>query len=157
MTSAKIALGAIAVACAAALAAPVVAQHQEHFRTVTSKQLKWGDNPSLPGAKVALIEGPPNEAKPFMMRIKFPANYKIAPHFHSGIEHVTVISGTFRMGHGEKFDAKKTVPLGPGTVAIMQPKTPHFALTEKETVVQVHGVGPWTLTFVNPADDPRKQ
>lgn len=157
MRSAKMAHGALVLACAAVLAAPVFAQQEQHFRTVTSKQLKWGDSPVLPGAKVALIEGPLNEAKPFMMRIKFPANYKIAPHFHAGIEHLTVISGAFRIGHGEKFDAKKTTVLGPGSVAIMQPKTPHYVWIEKETIVQVHGVGPWTVTFVNPKDDPRKQ
>jgi hypothetical protein len=157
MKSARMALGAVALACGAMLAAPVFAQQEEHFRTVTPEQLKWGDSPALPGAKVAVIEGPLNEAKPFTIRIKFPANYKVAPHVHSGIEHVTVLSGTFRVGHGEKFDAKKTNALGAGSIAIMQPKTAHFVWIEKETEVQVHGVGPWTLTFVNPADDPRKQ
>ena len=96
-------------------------------------------------------------AAPFTLRILFPANSMIAPHFHTAIEHVTVISGTFNVGHGEKFDKKKSKPLGRGDVAIMQPKTPHFGWVDKETIVQVHGVGPWTVTFVNPADDPRKK
>jgi anti-sigma factor ChrR (cupin superfamily) len=65
----------------------------------------------LPGAKVAVIEGPLNEAVPFTMRIQLPANYKIAPHYHTAIEHVTVISGEFAMGMGGKFDEKSLVKL----------------------------------------------
>jgi hypothetical protein len=68
-----------------------------------------------------------------------------------------VISGTFNMGLGDKLDTKATRALGAGSMAIMQPGTRHFAWNEGETVVQVHGVGPWTLTYVNPADDPRKK
>ena len=144
----------LAIAVVALIPGVAVAQHSGHV-FATAKDLKWNDTPSLPGAKLAVIEGPLNEAKPFTMRIKFPANYKIAPHFHSAIEHVTVISGEFVMGIGEK--AGKGTALKPGDVAIMQPKTPHYAYTTKPTEVQVHGVGPWTLTYVNPADDPRKK
>jgi quercetin dioxygenase-like cupin family protein len=131
--------------------------HGDHVLVVPG-DLKWADVPSLPpGAKVAVIEGPMNEAKPFMIRLQFPANYRIPAHYHGTIEHVTVISGTFNLGMGDKLDPKATRPLGPGSVAIMQPGTRHFAWTEGETVVQVHGVGPWTVTYVNPADDPRKK
>jgi quercetin dioxygenase-like cupin family protein len=150
------------VAIVAALLAlmPAVAAAQTHgdHLLVAPTDLKWADVPSLPpGAKIAVIEGPMNEAKPFMMRLRFPANYQIPAHYHGAIEHVTVISGTFNMGLGDKLDTKATRPLGPGGVAIMQPGTRHFAWTEGETVVQVHGVGPWTVTYVNPADDPRKK
>lgn len=149
---------AVAIAVAAALSGTALAQHATHGHTfATAKDLKWNDTPSLPGAKLAVIEGPLNEAKPFTMRLKFPANYKIAPHYHSAIEHVTVIRGEFVMAVGEKAGEGKETKLRPGDVAIMQPKTPHYAYTTKETEVQVHGVGPWTLTFVNPKDDPRKQ
>lgn len=125
---------------------------------VTPADLSWGDVPSLPaGAKVAVIEGPLNEAKPFTFRLKFPANYKIPPHSHPAIEHVTVISGTFHMGVGDKMDTSKTMPLAAGSAAIMQPQTTHFAWTGSETIIQVHGVGPWAINYVNPADDPRKK
>lgn len=153
----------ITVTASTAIAAAFVsgmatAQHTAHPHTfATAKDLKWNDTPTLPGAKLAVIEGPLNEAKPFIMRIKFPANYKIAPHFHSAIEHVTVISGEFVMGLGEKFQQGKGTALSPGDVGIMQPKTPHYAYTTKATEIQVHGVGPWTLTYVNPDDDPRKK
>src|SRR5687768_5174538 len=92
----------LAVAAFALLPCYAAAQHAHTF--ATAKDLKWNDTPSLPGAKLAVIEGPLNEAKPFTMRIKFPANYKIAPHYHSAIEHVTVIRGEFFMGVGEKFE-----------------------------------------------------
>lgn len=125
---------------------------------VTPLDLKWADVPSLPpGAKIAVIEGPMSEATPFTVRIKLPANYKIPAHWHPAIEHVTVISGTFNMGTGDKLDVSKTQPLPTGSVAIMQPKTTHFAWTKDETIVQIHGVGPWGINYVNPADDPRKK
>jgi hypothetical protein len=125
---------------------------------VAPSDLKWTDIPSLPpGAKIAVIEGPLTEAVPFTFRLKFPANYSIPAHWHPAVEHVTVISGTFSMGTGEKLDAAAAKPLSAGSVAIMQPKTPHFGLTKDETIVQVHGVGPWAVTYVNPADDPRKK
>lgn len=125
---------------------------------VTPGDLKWADVPSLPrGAKLAVIEGPLNEPGPFTFRLRLPADYKIPAHWHSAIEHVTVISGTANMGIGDTLDPKKTKPLPAGSVAIMQPKTNHFLWTKEETIVQVHGVGPWTINYVNPADDPRKK
>jgi quercetin dioxygenase-like cupin family protein len=131
--------------------------HADHLMVVPA-ELKWSDVGSMPpGAKLAVIEGPLNEAKPFTMRIRLPANYRIPAHFHSAIEHVTVISGTFHMGMGDKLDTKATRALGAGSVAIMQVGTRHFAWTKEATEIQVHGVGPWTLTYVNPADDPRKK
>jgi quercetin dioxygenase-like cupin family protein len=150
----------VAIVAAFLALMPTVAAAQAHgdHLMVAPSDLKWADVPSLPpGAKIAVIEGPMNETKPFMMRLRFPANYQIPAHYHGAIEHVTVISGTFNMGLGDKLDTKASRPLGPGSVAIMQPGTKHFAWTEGETVVQVHGVGPWTVTYVNPADDPRKK
>jgi quercetin dioxygenase-like cupin family protein len=139
-----------------AFLAPVIGA--EDHMMVTPNDLKWADIPSLPpGAKIAVIEGPMDQATPFTFRVKLPADYKIPAHWHPAIEHVTVISGTFNMGTGDKLDATKTKALSAGSVAIMQPKTNHFAWTKEETVVQVHGVGPWGITYVDPADDPRKK
>jgi quercetin dioxygenase-like cupin family protein len=138
-------------------AATVWSQAGGHI-IVTPNDLKWADVPALPpGAKIAVIEGPPTEAVPFTFRLKLPANYKVPAHSHPAIEHVTVISGTFNLGMGDKLDMEKTKPLSPGSVAIMPPKTNHFAWTKEETIVQVHGVGPWGVTYVNPTDDPRKK
>ena len=125
---------------------------------VTPSELKWTDIPSLPpGAKIAVIEGPMTEAVPFTAQLKFPANYRIAAHWHPAVEHVTVLSGTFHMGTGDRLDTAKTRSLPPGSTAIMQAKTNHFAWTSEETIVLLHGVGPWGITYVNPTDDPRKK
>jgi quercetin dioxygenase-like cupin family protein len=142
---------------AAAVLVPVAFAQAPAHQMYTAKDLKWQDTPSLPGAKISVLEGPMNEAKPFIARIKMPANFKIAPHWHPAIEHVTVISGAFAMGTGEKWDDKAMHTLAPGDVMIMQPKTPHYAMAKGETVVQVHGVGPWSVNYVNPADDPGKK
>jgi quercetin dioxygenase-like cupin family protein len=125
---------------------------------VTPNDLKWADVPSLlPGAKIAVIEGPMTEAVPFTVRIKLPADYKVPAHWHPAVERVTVLSGTFNIGMGDKLDPQKTTALGPGSVIIMQPQTNHFAWTKEETVVQLNGTGPWGITYVDPADDPRKK
>ena len=114
--------------------------------------------PSLPaGAKLTVIEGPLSEAVPFILRITFPANFQIPARWHPAIEHVTVISGTINMGLGDKLDRSKTKALSAGSVAIMQPKTNHFLWTDQEALVQVHGVGPWAINYVNTGDDPRKK
>jgi len=152
-------LTAVSLAVAGAfLAVPASWADSTHHMMATPDELKWADVPSVPaGAKVAVIEGPLNEPGPITFRLKFPADYKLPAHWHPGIEHVTVISGTFNMGAGDTLDTSKTKALSAGSVAIMQPKSHHFAWTKEETIVQVHGVGPWAITYVNPADDPRKK
>jgi hypothetical protein len=125
---------------------------------VAPSDLQWNDLPALPpGAKIAVIEGPLNAAVPFTVRIKLPADFKVPAHSHPAIEHVTVISGTFNIGMGDKPDTTKTQAIPVGGVAIMQPNMNHFAWTKEETILQVHGVGPWAVNYVNPADDPRKK
>lgn len=129
---------------------------QDGHTFVTPSKLQWTDLPALPaGAKIAIIEGRMNEATPFTVRLKLPAGFKIPPHSHPGIEHVTVISGVFNIGMGDKLDTTKTEALPAGSVAIMQPGTQHFGWTNEETIVQIHGVGPQSFNYVNPADDPR--
>ena len=156
METTRIALSvAVAVAC---LAVPASWADPAPHIMVAPDELKWTDVPSVPpGAKVAVIQGPLNEALPITFRLKFPADYKLPAHWHPGIEHVTVISGTFHMGTGDKLDPAKTTALSAGSFAIMQPKTTHFAWTKAETIIQVHGFGPWAINYVNPADDPRKK
>lgn len=150
------------VACvlAGVSASPALAQHAAHpaHKFVKAADLQWQDVPSLPkGAEIAVIEGPMSDPVPFTVRLKFPANYRLPPHFHPAVERVTVLSGTFSMGMGEVFDAGKAVAVDAGSIMIMQPRTPHFAFTTGETVVQLHGTGPWGVTYVNAADDPRKR
>jgi len=130
---------------------------QEGPVLVSPDDVKWGEgSPALPpGSKMAVIFGDPKNAGPFTLRIKLPANYKISPHFHPDTETVTVLSGTFHVSMGDTFDASKVKALGVGSFAALPAKSPHFAMTKEETLIQVTAVGPWTLTYVNPADDPR--
>jgi quercetin dioxygenase-like cupin family protein len=130
----------------------------ERPHMVTSDQITWTDAPAVaPGAKIAVIEGPLNKAVPFTFRLKIPANSKIAPHTHPAFERVTVLEGTFYFSHGDTYERTKTTALGPGSVAIMPPNTPMFGYTKEDTVIQLHGIGPWGLTYLNPAHDPRKK
>jgi quercetin dioxygenase-like cupin family protein len=142
--------------CAVAVPEAYAQQSDGHI-ILQPSQMTWADLPALPGVKIAVIEGPLTEAVPIMFRLKFPANYKVMPHRHPGIEHITVISGTLNIGMGDTFDASKTHALTPGSVAVMPPGTNHFVWTSEETIGQVHSIGPWSVTYVNPADDPRKK
>ena len=146
------------VAAAALLAVPASWAQSHDHRMVSPNDLKWADVPSLPaGAKIAVIEGPMSEAVPFTIRLKFPPDYQIPAHWHPAIERVTVLQGTFYMGVGDRLDTAKSMALTPGSIMILQPKTNHFAWTKEEVVVQLNGTGPWGVTYVNPADDPRKK
>jgi quercetin dioxygenase-like cupin family protein len=122
-------------------------------------EIKWGAAPpSLPrGAMVAVIEGKPSEPGPFTMRLKFPAGFKVAPHSHPAIEHLTVLSGTISFGMGDAFDAGKLMPMRAGSFIVMPVGTNHFVEAREETVIQVHGVGPWGVKYANPEDDPSKK
>ncbi len=126
---------------------------------ITPEELVWIDGPDgLPsGAKMVVLEGNPSQPGPFTLRIKIPANYKIPAHWHPAIEHVTVLQGTLFMGDGDKLDESKGKKLSAGSYAVMQVNTHHFAWTgADEAIIQLHGVGPWGITYINPLDDPRK-
>jgi len=154
----------LAVTAAAAVLGGIVtfvgvtyAQHADH-QMAAPNDLTWAPVASLPGAQIAVIEGPLDQpGVPFTARIKFAANSKVPPHWHSTTEHVTVMSGVLNMGLGDQLDTGKSQALGPGSVSIMQPGTHHFAWFGEDTVLQLHGIGPWTVTYVNPADDPKNQ
>ncbi|EKE75141.1 cupin domain-containing protein [Gallaecimonas xiamenensis] len=121
--------------------------------------LNWAPGPgSLPaGSQVAVLEGNPGAAGPFTLRLRFPANYQIKPHWHPTVEHVSVLTGTLYMGLGETYDEDKAKALTPGGFAAMDMGTRHYAFTKDEgTVIQLHGMGPWGITYVNPKDDPRQ-
>jgi quercetin dioxygenase-like cupin family protein len=111
---------------------------------------------SLPrGVEFAVIEGDPSQAGPFTIRLRFPAGYRIPAHSHPAIEHVTVLSGVFGIGMGDEFDDDEGRAMPAGSFIVMPVGHNHFAWTEAETVVQLHGIGPWGITYVDPADDPR--
>jgi quercetin dioxygenase-like cupin family protein len=120
-------------------------------------EINWQPGPAaLPaGAKLARLEGDPAKEGPFTVRFWFPDGYKIPPHTHPKVEHVTVISGTFNLGMGEKFDASASQEMPAGTFGFWPAGMKHFAWVKGETIVQLHGVGPWSINYLNPADDPR--
>ncbi|OFV99495.1 MAG: hypothetical protein A3F68_09200 [Acidobacteria bacterium RIFCSPLOWO2_12_FULL_54_10] len=119
--------------------------------------IEWKDAPpSLPkGAKVAVLRGDPAQPGLFTMRLRFPANYIVSPHWHTADEHVTVISGALQIAMGERFDRTKTNTITSGSLMVMPATMRHFAFFAEETVLQLHGMGPWVVNYVNPQDDPR--
>lgn len=121
--------------------------------------LKWGDAPPvLPaGAQAAVLDGDPTKAAPFTIRLKVPDGYAVPPHWHSIEENVTVISGSFGLGLGDKMDKAKVRYLPAGSYVRLGKEERHYAIAKGETVVQVHGTGPFDLHYVNPADDPTKK
>jgi uncharacterized RmlC-like cupin family protein len=143
----------VAIVAVLAGASPV----QDAPILLSPPDIKWGDGPpSLPpGSKAVIIFGDMTKAGPFTLRAKLPADYKVPPHFHPDTETVTVLSGTFHVSMGDTFDASKAKAMPAGSFVALPAKSPHFVYTKEETVIQVSAVGPWSLTYVNPADDPR--
>lgn len=129
----------------------------DHHIQYASDEIEWEDGPASleEGAEMAVLEGDPGAEGIFTMRLRMPDGFRIAPHSHPNFERVTVISGTFRLGHGETFDREATDVLEPGSYTTMPPGMRHFAVMEGETVIQLTSVGPWEINYVNPADDPR--
>lgn len=119
--------------------------------------IKWKDGPaSLPiGSKFAVLEGDPGKEGPFVMRLLLPDGLRIMPHWHPKVERITVISGTFNLGMGDRFEQSMTRPMSAGTYGFWPAGMRHFAWAKGDTVLQLHGIGPWGITYVNPADDPR--
>lgn len=146
----------------AALAAQGSAQESrptQHAIVVTSGAEAWGPAPAIlpAGAQLAVLEGDPTRSGTYTMRLRMPDGYRIPPHFHPSDEHVTVVSGTFQVGMGDRFDATALKSLPSGSFAMLSPGMRHFAQAKGETVIQLHGVGPWSMSYVNPADAPKQE
>jgi quercetin dioxygenase-like cupin family protein len=134
--------------------------HDDEHVIVRPGTLKWGPAPpGLPaGAEVAVLVGNPGKAgSAYTIRVKLPSDYRVPPHWHPADENVTVIHGKLLVGRGETFDLKKTEELPAGSYMRMPKGMRHFAAAHGETILQVHGIGPFEITYVNAADDPRKK
>jgi quercetin dioxygenase-like cupin family protein len=147
---------------AAALAAGIstaAAQGMGGHKMLSPQEIKWAPAPPSipPGAEAVVLYGDPSKEEMFAMRLKLPKGYRIAPHTHPKPEVLTVITGTFRLGMGEAADPSKATALPAGSFAALSPGMAHFASADDDTVVQLNSTGPWTLNYVNPADDPRKK
>jgi mannose-6-phosphate isomerase-like protein (cupin superfamily) len=136
-------------------AQPALAQN-----AFTPDQLKFGPAPPFlpPGAQLAVLEGDPMASSgDFTIRLKMPDGYKIAPHTHPHRENVTVLSGTLKVGMGDQFDVAKMMSFASGSFAYLDPTMHHYAAASGETVIQIHGMSPAQVNYINPADDPSRK
>ena len=155
MNAAQIAAGGIALSLGALVAAPAWAAE---YTAVMSPDIKWTDAPSIgPGAKTAVIDGDPKSSGPFVMRLKLPPKSTIKLHTHPADENVTILSGTLHFSANDKFDTKTAKAFGPGSYFSIGKGKPMFAYTtDKETVMQLHGMGPWGITYLDAAAETKK-
>ena len=124
---------------------------------VPAATLKWADGPpGLPaGARAAVVSGDPGQAQPYVIRAQLPANYRIPAHWHPTTENITVLSGTVALGMGEAWDEKTMQDIPAGGFASVPGEMRHTFMSKTASTIQVHGIGPFGITYVNPADDPR--
>ncbi|MGQ4879763.1 cupin domain-containing protein [Billgrantia sp. LNSP4103-1] len=123
----------------------------------TPDELEWGPVASMgEGAEIAVIEGDLSAEAPFTLRLRMEDGYEIRPHVHPAYERVTVLEGTLHFAHGEEFEREATHALPVGGYAIMSPGDAMFGYAEGETIIQLHGTGPWGIEYVEPSDDPRQ-
>lgn len=148
----------VSVAFLLATTGGVLAQEQKAGHAMKPDQLHWMPAPPvLPkGAEVSVLSGDPTKPGPYTMRLKVPAGYKIPAHSHPTAERVTVISGNFHVGMGDKLDEAKTEALGSGGFVDLPADMNHYAFMSTPTIVQINSEGPFVIRYVNPADDPSK-
>jgi hypothetical protein len=142
------------------LAAVPPASGQTHtaHKTISPDAIQWTPVQSRPGSEIAVLSGnPAQEGAPFVLRIKLRNGIKVPPHWHPTDEHLTVMSGIFHIGTGEKLDQAAAQALPAGSYMMMPKEMRHFAWAEGETIIQLHGIGPFKTIWVNPADDPSKK
>ena len=137
---------------------PARSDNDKISEIVNPTDIKWQDGPATlaKGAKVAVLEGDPSKEGPFVMRIKLPDGFRVMPHTHPKDERVTVISGTLYLGMGDKFDEKAGKAMSAGYYGRTGAGMKHFGWVKGETVIQLHGEGPWAIEYLDPKDDPRK-
>lgn len=125
---------------------------------LTDAQLTWGEGPpSLPkGGRTAVLSGDPGKPGEYTLRAELPAGYTIPPHWHPTDEHITVLSGTVAFGMGDKAVPAKLTALPAGGYAVMPATMHHYFVVKTAAVIQVHGLGPFAINYIDPADDPRR-
>jgi quercetin dioxygenase-like cupin family protein len=156
----------IVVLAIAAIFSPLQALALEHgeeagkakHQMIRPGDLQWKPGPeALPaGSQFVILEGDPGKEGPFTIRLKLPSNYKIPPHTHPTTERVTVLDGELKIGMGSRYQERAMEKLPAGAFFSMPPGMQHYAATERETILQLNGFGPWGINYINPADDPRR-
>ena len=131
---------------------------KETKNAFTPDAIQWGPAPPFvpAGAKLAVLEGNPMGTGFYVVRLKMPDGYKVAPHWHPERENVTVISGTLKVGMGDKWDDAKMSLFPAGSFAYLDPSMHHYAGTSGDTTIQISGKGPVKFNYVDAKDDPSK-
>lgn len=158
-SAAAAAIGAALIACSDRSEPPASAFTKTGGQLlVRAKNIQWSPAPaSLPaGAKAALLQGNPNEAGRYVIRVQFPANYKIPFHSYTNAMDVTVVSGMLYVANTQTFDKKKAFAIKPGDFYHLPARASQFTFTKGETVLEIHGEGPLKLTYTSATDDPLK-
>lgn len=126
--------------------------------SVNTADLRWtAAPPELPGgAQLAVLSGDPSKKGSFTIRLKMPDGYKIPPHWHTQEENLTVLSGTFVVHMGDTMDAPAH-EMTAGAYHFLPAKMHHSAEARGETVLQLHGPGPFDIHYLNPADNPARK
>jgi quercetin dioxygenase-like cupin family protein len=134
-----------------------VTLHGQTASAHKSPTLSWGPAPAVfpAGAKMAVVSGDPAQAKLFTVELSFPDGYRIPPHFHPTDETVEVKKGTFLVGMGDTLDVSKTNTMKVGAKGTLPANHHHYGVAKGATVVSVTSMGPFAMTYVNPADDPQ--
>jgi anti-sigma factor ChrR (cupin superfamily) len=148
----------IATALILATTGSLSAQDHKAAHAMRADQLQWMPAPEvLPkGAQFTVLSGDPSKSGSFTIRLKAPAGYKIPAHSHPTAERVTIISGNFHFGMGDKLDEVKAEKFGSGGFVDLPADMNHYAFMSTETVVQIDSEGPFAIKYVNPADNPSK-
>jgi quercetin dioxygenase-like cupin family protein len=136
--------------------APSAPTKQASHSAVPENSLQWGPAPAVfpPGAEMVVMQGDPSKSEPFTVRLRLPNGYKIPPHTHPTVENVTVLTGTFLAAAGTQFVESQLQELGRDAFISIPAEHAHYAMARGLTVVQVHAIGPFALTYVNAADNP---
>src|SRR5579862_3011871 len=150
----------LAAVCGVALVSMVRAQSGSAKHAFTPDSVPYGPAPAFvpAGAQLAVLEGDPSASTgDYTIRLKMPDGYRIAPHWHPKRENVTVLSGTLKVGMGDRFDESKMGDFAAGSFAYLDPNMHHYVMASGEVVVQVHGMSPVQFNYINPDDDPSRK
>jgi len=141
-----------------ALTASLAQDEPPGFVQAVPSTIRWRPSPAVPGSYVAVLLGNPQEAGPFVIRVKLPPGARVMPHTHSQARTYTVLAGEWKLGFGERYDAAALRSFPPGSLYRLPAKVPHFqAAGLVETIVQIDSVGPSSTDFINPLDEPRRR
>ena len=130
-------------------ASPVRAQDADGNVFHDGESLPWGE-PSNGTRFLPLYGNYGIGGEVFAFRLEVQPGFEIRPHTHPVTEHMTVLSGTFYVGMGETMDKEAATAYGPGSYIAVAAGVPAYMWADEVTVIQVHGVGPFSTDFVEP-------